>query len=151
MVIHMRSRRAGMTIVELLLVIAILGVVLGLGSMMFTRQNEVVTLESAASELSQTIGQARSRALQRGNEHRVRIISSTNYVLETFDGSSWETDRSVALPAGVTLVVPASGSSVTFDTRGFADFDPAGVVFTMSDGSGQRTVVPAMTGTTRVQ
>lgn len=144
-------RKLGLTLLELLIVLAILAVLFALGAMLFTRQNRTVTLESAASEMSQTLLRARSLSLQSGDSHRVRIVDGSNYALESFDGTSWRTARTVELPKGVAVVAPGAGSSVTFDTRGFADFNPPDPVFTMSNGSRQQSIVPAMTGTTRFQ
>lgn len=145
------NQRAGMTLIEFLLVLAVLGVLFGLGAMLFTRSNQRTRLESATTELSQTVMQARSRALATGSAHRVLVAGSTQYVLQVEGGGSWSTERTIDLSGGVTLTAPASGSTLTFDTRGFADFSPASLVFQVTDGDDTLTIAPAMSGTTRIR
>ncbi len=140
----------GMTIIELLVVLAVLGILFGLGAMMFSRLNERTILESATTELSQTVMQARNRALESGDRHRVIVSGATQYAMQVEASGSWSTERTIDLPNGVSFSGTGNGSTLTFDTRGFADFNPTGLVFQLSDGKQTLAIVAAMSGTTRI-
>jgi len=140
-----------MTMIEILIVLAVIGILLSIGFVTYRRLNQSVTVESAASELSQAIMDARSQALRSGNDFRVIVNDNTSYSVEESTSTGWVARRSVDLTAGITLEAPVAGSSVEFDTRGFADFSPTDIVFRITDGNQSRTLAAAMSGNTRVQ
>ncbi len=146
-----RRPRHGMTMIEVLIVLAVIGILLSIGFVTYRRLNQSVTVESAASELSQAIMDARSQALRSGNDFRVIVNDNTSYSVEESTSSGWATRRSIDLSSGITFDAPDAGSSVEFDTRGFANFSPTDLVFRITDGRQSRALVAAMSGNTRVQ
>lgn len=146
-----RRRGAGFTTIELLIVVAIIGILAGLAAFAYLRFNRSLTLEANANELSQVILRARSAALTEGRAMRVVVESAQRYSWQFDDEGEWEVRSSTTLPSSMAIVAPPPGSSVTFTTRGYANFDPPGFQLDIASESGTKSVVPSMTGNTRVR
>ena len=95
------SRTAGFTLIEVLVVLAVVGLVLGIIGLRGPARSPALDLREAADAVSRTLRLARSRA-----------IASNATVGVTFDvgGPALRMDdtRAVALPAGVLLTVTAT-------------------------------------------
>lgn len=143
-------KTSGFTIVELLITLAVIAILFAIGFVTYGRLNQRLSVESATSELSQTIMEARSQALRSGNSYRVILNTETSYSLEEQTSSGWVSRRTVELTRGITIAAPDAGSTVEFDTRGFANFSPANIIFNVTDGEQSRSLAPAMSGNTKV-
>ena len=146
----------GFTLLELLIVLAIFAILAAIGFMALMQLRRQLALESAANELSQDFGRARSRALSTGSDWRLRLTGPRSYVLEQADGSDWDQRRSTTYSSRIAITEPIAGNPegeviAVFDNRGFAQFEPTALSVTVSDGSRTLSVVPAMTGTARIR
>lgn len=142
---------SGFSIIELLILLAVIGILAGMGFILYNRVNARVTIESASTDVRQVILQARNRALASGITHRILLNSEKQIILQEDQALGWVNARVVDLPRGVLMTAPAVGSTIEFDTRGFAEFSPAGLVFRVSDGERTYDIAPAMSGNTRLQ
>ena len=95
------NRTAGFTLIEVLVVLAVIGLVLGIVGLRGPARNSALDLRGAADTVSGTLRLARSRA-----------IASNATVSVTFDVNGpalrIDTAPAVALPAGVSLTVMAT-------------------------------------------
>ena len=149
-------RNSGFTLLELLIVIAVFGILATIGFLSLSRLNRQLTLEAAANELSQDFGRARSNALSTGADWRVRLTGSGSYVVEQADDGDWVRRRGAEFPARIRFNQPTFTGDETdviaqFDSRGFAQFEPTVLVVVLSEGGREMSVTPAMTGTARVR
>lgn len=149
-------RNSGFTLLELLIVIAVFGILATIGFLSLSRLNRQLTLEAAANELSQDFGRARSNALSTGADWRVRLTGSGSYVVEQEDDGDWVRRRGAEFPTRIRFTQPTfTGDEADviaqFDSRGFAQFEPTVLVVVLSEGGREMSVTPAMTGTARVR
>lgn len=144
------NRGWGFTILELIVVLAVLGVLSGIVALGVSRLRERQALDSSAITLQQDINRIRTEATKDGDSHVLRVLSSTQYSLARRSGGTWVTQATRTLNNGVAFVAPFSNYAVEFDSRGYATFSPAGLSFRLSDGTDVRFVMPAMSGISRV-
>lgn len=105
----LRSRTTGFTLLETLIVLAILAVVFTMGTFLFFSLNRRTTVRQGASEIAATLSRARSEA-QRYNTNVTFTLNTGNYTL-TRSGNT----RSYNFPQAVsTSAVSGSPSSVTY-------------------------------------
>jgi len=96
-----RSREAGVTLLELVIVLAILGLAVSLVAPRFGNWSDEWTLRSAAERVAQTLRYARTRALFEQSYYVVEIEPATHLV-RLFNPTSGFL-RGYALPRGVTI------------------------------------------------
>lgn len=144
------ERSLGFTILELIVVLAVLGILSGIVAMGVNRLRERQALDSSAFTLQQDINRIRTEATKDGDSYLLRVLSSTQYSLARRSGGTWVTQATRTLSNGVAFVAPFSSYTVEFDSRGYATFSPAGLSFRLSDGTDARSVMPAMSGISRV-
>jgi len=96
-----RSREAGVTLLELVIVLAILGLTVSLVAPRFGNWSEEWTLRNAAERVAQTVRYARTRALFEQSYYVVEIEPSTRWV-RVFNPASGFL-RAYSLPRGVTI------------------------------------------------
>ena len=98
---HPRSREAGVTLLELVIVMAILALTVSIVAPRFGNWSEEWTLRSAAERVAQTVRYAWTRALFEQSYYVVEIEPSTHWVRVFNPASGFS--RAYVLPRGVTI------------------------------------------------
>jgi hypothetical protein len=136
-------RRAGFTLVEALLVLALAGPLVIGSSAALHRLGPKLDLQAAIWEVTAGLNQARFRAIMSGAPVRVRF-AAPGCILESYDAASdaWREARAIALPG---VGVRANNSPV---------FHPQGTVsdlatITVENARGAYRITIAITGRIR--
>jgi prepilin-type N-terminal cleavage/methylation domain-containing protein len=95
-------KRAGFSLMELLLVIAIVGVLAGLGTSSFQRYVRSLRVQESTQKVAHFVQQARNRALKQSEAYLLHVSGSE---LKLYD-TSGTLVKEVTLPNGAT-VAPA--------------------------------------------
>ena len=96
-----RSLEAGVTLLELVIVLAIIALTVSLAAPRFGNWTEEWTLRSAAERVAQTVRYARTRALFEQSYYVLEIEPSTRWVRVSNPASGFL--RAYELPRGVTI------------------------------------------------
>lgn len=145
-----QRRVVGITLVEVILVLAVFGILVGLASWGLAGLRKREAVDSSVFTLQQDINRIRTEATKDGDSHRLTVLSGSQYALARHSGATWVTQATKTLSSGVSFVAPYTDYAVEFDSRGFATFSPAGLTFRLSDGTTTKSVMPAMSGISRV-
>ena len=128
-----KNPNAGFSVVELLIVIAVVAIVSTFALTSFQKSSKTFNLAGAARSLTAYLEKARVDAVRRhvmDSDARVDINSASSYTVHIdFTGSGSSTDRTILLPAGTSLsytLPPATTSinpsitpiSIQYDWRG---------------------------------
>jgi prepilin-type N-terminal cleavage/methylation domain-containing protein len=112
------SRRApGFTLLELIVVLAILAVVTAFVLPSVGRGTQTLRLRSEAGRVAALLREARLQAVTQRQAMRVTLDRTRNLVVLTA-GEAESPLRQVELPAGLTLSVATGGESLSFSSRG---------------------------------
>lgn len=155
-----RSRQAGVTLLEMLLVVVILGIVAGTASMA-AGEDSVVRLDLAAMQVRDTVDRARALAFSNRLAHgvvfdtnadRLALIDGDgNMVIDPLTQAPMLVEfTGVGQPQGVDITAAAfgdSGSSAIFDAQGVA-VDAGSVVL---EHGGQSVTLSLDAATGRMQ
>jgi prepilin-type N-terminal cleavage/methylation domain-containing protein len=140
----MNKRTFGFSLLEVVIVIAILGLFIALISHSFTNQAPKYQLKKATWEIYSRLNYARYKAIYRGMKYKVSF-ESNSYVLEKFDDpkGEWRTEQRSFLD-GVTIT--ANNSPI---------FHPRGTVsnlasITVENSRGQYKISIAISGRIKV-
>lgn len=140
----MNKRTCGFSLIEVVISIAILGLIIALLSHSFTNQAPKYQLKKATWEIYSRLNYARYKAIYRGMKYRVSF-ESNSYVLEKFDDpkGEWRTEQRSFLD-GVTIT--ANNSPI---------FHPRGTVsnlasITVENSRGQYKISIAISGRIKV-
>ncbi len=140
-----RHARAGITLIELIIVVALLGIVLGFGYMIgreFVRRSDE---RSAVNTFQQAVWQGATIASARG--FRTQLVRTGNELqVQRLDGTVL---RSFEFATGVTLNVPGNPILV-FTPPGRIDALPASAIQITADGT-TYTLEISLIGEVRVQ
>ncbi len=142
-------RRNGFTLVELLVVLAIAGLIIGVAAPMVARGFPGVVLETAADSIEQSLRVARSTAISRNSETIFRL----DVEARTFGADGARRTRTLPEDIGVRLVV--GDQEVTDASTGGIRFFPDGsstggrIELTLA-GRSARVDVDWLTGRIRV-
>lgn len=122
------SGQAGFSLVELVVVIAILGILFTIGTLNFHQWQLKNQIDRETRELYTDINTARLNAIHTKKRHSV-LFNPTNYVLKNYSTegeptSSGTTLAAKTVPHQLTKIVSGSsqalaGENIIYDTRGF--------------------------------
>src|SRR4030095_9206748 len=107
----------GFTIFELVVAVAVLAVVAVLAMPSLSRSQQVYRLVAASSQIQSQLQSVRIQAISRNLDHRLRVVSSTAYVIERRVGLSWVVTQNFQMPKGLFI---AAASTAEFHSRGNA-------------------------------
>ena len=152
------SSDTGFSVAELLIVIAIVGIVSSFALLSFQKSNKSFQLAGATRTLSAYLEKARVDSVRRHGGASININSATSYTVNIdFGGIGIPTARTITLPAGTSLrytLPPAATSinpsttpiTIAYDWRGRAGTT---VLLTLTDstaGVGSSTVAVGSAG-----
>jgi prepilin-type N-terminal cleavage/methylation domain-containing protein len=109
----MRSRQAGYSLVEIMLVVGIIGIMIALATPMFLRYYQGAQLRIAAEEVATFLNQGRQLAIMQNGSICVHIATTTmHYHQGSCGGATWvgpgtNAAGQIAVPAGITLATTA--------------------------------------------
>lgn len=113
-----RTREKGIGIAELLIVVAIIGIVSAIAVINFRTASASVRLQNSVRQLSSHMEKARIDAVRRHDSASVTFTSPTSYrVHMDFNNAGVITDRNFSFQSGVQ-VASSELPTVTFDWRG---------------------------------
>lgn len=117
----MRRRQAGFTLIEIILVVAIIGIIAALATPMFLSYYQGAQLRVAAEQVVTFLNQGRQMAITQNGAMCVHIAAtSMHYHLGTCGGATWvgpgtNSAGDIALPVGITV---ATAPDVIFNYLG---------------------------------
>lgn len=143
----MRRRRAGLSLLEVLVVVGILGVALGIG---FSNLRPLAgDLHNNANRVAGTFRQVRAKAMVTTSAYRVVKLSATRLRAEyavTCSAASWTADPKLGIDLGdrTEIRTPAANTGlVCFNSRGLAEDNPTLV---LADPAGKTVSVEVFLG-----
>lgn len=143
-----RAARAGYSLPEMMMVVAIAGMMLAAAAPNFVRFNARDRVATAASDLQGALGLARQAALARRVTYRVTVLSGPSRIaVERRDGESWVPDPPDPLPvhSSVTLQTEFGGSpgntDLLIDPQGMVRAEDAPAVFVFSNAHADTATV----------
>jgi len=114
---HVRRKQRGISFVEVLVTMTLLGIVLAMAIPNFRAVGSSYSLGQAASQVSADFQATRMRAIAANATMRFTYDSTTRtYFMERQNGVSWVVERRSQLPTGVT--VGTVSTTPTFNSRG---------------------------------
>ena len=114
-----RRNQAGFTTAQMLITIALIGIVSTFALIAIDSARASVRLTGSTREFASYLEKARSNAIRRNDTSRVQIISQNSYtVTMDFDGDGSVETRTINLQPGVTFPAGHVGITATFDWRG---------------------------------
>lgn len=118
---RLQTRDEGFSAIEILIVVAVIGVLLAIAIPSVTRTLELHRLDTSVSILASKLADARMSAIKRNRQAWVRI-DPTNRTLQlqtTNDaGTTINLGVAEALPAGVDFTSPTAATEIRFDGVG---------------------------------
>ena len=81
-----RSRPKGVSLVEMLLVVAIVGILMGMGSLVLSGVISSVELSATAGEISTIFNRAREEAITRNKNVQIRIYQTSSELFQDEEG-----------------------------------------------------------------
>jgi len=137
-----RPCQRGFSLLEILVVVALVVIAATMALPTGTRNLEVARLSTAAQEMSYRISETRMRAISQNTRTRLILMTQQKqYQVQTLEGAAWSTDGApVGLPASASVV---QGGTVEFLPSGLA---VAGVTFEIASGEFTKRVLVSRAG-----
>lgn len=157
-----RGRRSarGFSLIELMIAIALLGILLALAMPSFTGTISRTRIDSAASSMSVALATARSEAIKRGRDVAVcKSADSTNCTAAGDWSSGWVVYATAGTPikafdapsGGVSMAGDANlQNAVTFTSSGGTSLAGAGTITVCKTGQVSKVISVAVSGRIRV-
>jgi Tfp pilus assembly protein FimT len=108
----------GYSIVEFLVGFLVIATICVFTMPSLVRAEQTYKLIGAANDVQSRLQSARIQAVNRNADHRIRVVSSLNYVLERRSGGSWVLQETYAMRNGYSI--SATGPA-EFHSRGNAN------------------------------
>ena len=149
--------RAGFTLLELLVVMAIIGILAGLASLYLVHNNTQAQARSFMDGLAQDINLARSTAMARSQSTEVLFTSASSYQVINLEYVPGPRVLVTSQPTTVTLSGVATGDAIICRSGGFCfGYDGSGALKTIASisasGNGvTRTLSITALGLTRLE
>ena len=113
----MRDSCRGYTLFEVLIAFGVSAAIAIVALPSLSRSQEVYRLAAASKQVQAQLHSARIQAINRNLDHRLRVVSSTGYVIERRVGLSWVVAESFQMANGLTI---SAGGTAEFHSRGNA-------------------------------
>ncbi len=144
-----RTRAAGFSLVEAMVVVVILGLVIAAAIPNFANSNRRRRVESAATEISTRLQLARQRTVASRLPRRLvaDLAAETYWIERSQNDSTWirDPDEDYTLPQGVDWTFRAGAEAgnrdVEFESRGTILSEDAPVAITFTDAQGDSFMV----------
>ena len=152
------NNAAGFSLLEMLVVVALITVVSSFAILSFQKSNRNFRLAGATRSLSGYLEKARLDAVRRHGGASININSETSYTVNVdFDGSGTTTSRTITLPEGTTVsytLPPATASTnpstspitISYDWRGRSTNIVSLTLTDSTSGVGSSSVVVGSAG-----
>ena len=149
------ERNKGFTLMEMMIVIAVIGIVAAIAIPNFMSMLPGMGLNGAARQVMGDLMSARMKAVKENNNFRVHYLSNYTYQIIDDDdnsgsanGGEWTVTKDIRdnYPDGVRFY--HSTNNVIFYPRGNAS--PATLYLETSDGSEKKAVIVNITGRTKI-
>jgi len=152
------NKAAGFSLLEMLVVVALITVVSSFAILSFRKSNRNFRLAGATRSLSGYLEKARLDAVRRHGGASININSETSYTVNVdFDGSGTTTSRTITLPEGTTVsytLPPATASTnpstspitISYDWRGRSTNIVSLTLTDSTSGVGSSSVVVGSAG-----
>lgn len=168
----MKQRNAGFSLIEMMIALAIGGILTAVAVPNFNEMREGYRLRAATYDVFASLQRARSEAVKKNNNYRFRLMTSTTYRVHddrdsdgTIDGGETQTTRNIATNSpGVTMVSNVqvwngagwgTAASITFapdgTTGGAADVARRGTITLTNSSGDQRQILVAASGRIHVE
>lgn len=107
-----------MSLLELLMVVGIIGAIGVVALPQLAGVQENYRLDALAREVSGNLSNTRILAVTENVDHRIKVSSTTTYVLEEQGTNTWTEEDSFDMPVGFTI--GTTGAIAEFESRGNA-------------------------------
>jgi prepilin-type N-terminal cleavage/methylation domain-containing protein len=142
----------GFSLIELIVVVAIMGILMAVGTINFRRWNVKSGIEKQTRELYAEINSARINSIHTKKRHAV-ILNTNSYILKNFTSNEpTSAGRTIASRALVYQITTRTGTSysnfmVLFDTTGFTNNETTLAVNPFDSDSSQNCIAVAASRT----
>jgi type II secretion system protein H len=145
----------GFTLLELLVVIAVVGLLVVIAATALPSLTGKLRLEETAQQLSQNIQRLRARSTTTGNPWRLLVGDATSYTVEESTSAAvWTIRDTFKLPKNITLSNFVISDSLTMNTQGLLTFNLNGTVageLRITNGAQTIRIVPTLVGAVKVK
>ena len=153
-----QQAEGGFTLAELIVLIAVIGILSVMAVPAFLRYYQAATLKSGAQQFAALVNQARELAIKENGRLCVKMSSPTQmmYTRINCTGTAWvgpgtDAAGNINLPPGITAAAITVGANPIFDYVGSAVTQTGGFTLTNTQTSATLTVTVAASGRVTIQ